>query len=212
MSRQAEDLRLQLGLVDPEGAARDLDPVDDQVVRDRPCGARVGVEQLQALVVRARERDGAPPSSVSPPRPTRAAGNRSPRGSARPRGRSARARDRGGGGARRARVRPSPARRPRTAPSSPAPTGSVQLGLREELCDRRANLALLVVDEIREALCAPPFAIPSSLRDRRVRTPAERARNGPPRAFAKTPNSEPASAPSLPRSRARSAGRACPMP
>ena len=49
MFEQAEDLRLQLGLVDPERAARELDAVADEVVRDRLRRARIGVEQRLAL-------------------------------------------------------------------------------------------------------------------------------------------------------------------
>ena len=45
---QVEDLRLQLGLVDPERAAGELDAVADEVVGDRPRGARVAVEQRAA--------------------------------------------------------------------------------------------------------------------------------------------------------------------
>ena len=62
MLQQAEDLRLQVGLVDPERAAGELDPVADEVVGDRLRRARVGVEQRLALRVRPRERmvDGVP--------------------------------------------------------------------------------------------------------------------------------------------------------
>ncbi len=42
--QQVEHLRLQLGLVDPEGATGQLDPVADQVVGDRARRARIGVE------------------------------------------------------------------------------------------------------------------------------------------------------------------------
>ncbi len=153
-------MRLQLGLVDPEGAARDLDPVDDQVVSDRPCGARVGVEQRQALVVRARERmvHRLPAFLLLVPLEQREIGHpEEAPGLAVDQvelateveaERAEHARD------HRRLVGPEQHRRRRLRPER------VQLGLREELCDRRANLALLVVDEIREALRAPLLGDP----------------------------------------------------
>ena len=56
MLEQVEDLRLQLGLVDPERAAGELDAVPDEVVGDRPRRARIGVEQRPRLRGRPRER------------------------------------------------------------------------------------------------------------------------------------------------------------
>ena len=48
--QQAEHLRLELGLVDPERAAGELDPVADQVVGDRLRRAGIGVEQRLRLL------------------------------------------------------------------------------------------------------------------------------------------------------------------
>src|SRR6266508_5125911 len=48
-SQVLEHALLQLSLVDPERAAGELDPVADEVVRDRTGRARIGFEDLVAL-------------------------------------------------------------------------------------------------------------------------------------------------------------------
>jgi len=47
-AEQAEDTRLQVGLVDPERAPGDLDSVDDEVVSDRARRAGIRVEQRRS--------------------------------------------------------------------------------------------------------------------------------------------------------------------
>ena len=52
---RAEDLRLHRGVVEADRPAADLEPVQDQVVPVAEDLARVRLEQLHAIVVRARE-------------------------------------------------------------------------------------------------------------------------------------------------------------
>ena len=146
--------------MDPEGAAGDLDPVDDQVVGDGTCGAGVGVEQLDPLVVRPSERmmHRLPPVFLLVPLEQREIGypEEPPRFAVdqlelAPEVESQRSEDPrdhrrlvGGEEHGRRRLRAK----------------TVELLLREELRDRRADLALLVVDEIGEALRPPLLGDP----------------------------------------------------
>ena len=142
--------------MDPERAAGDLDPVHDQVVRHRPRLARVGVDQLERLVGRPRERvvHGRPALLVLVPLEQREVGHpEEPPGFAvdqlelaaevQPQ-RAEHARDHGRlvGAEEHGRGRLGPERR--------------QLLLGEELRNRRAHLALLVEHEVRETF-RPPF-------------------------------------------------------
>ena len=182
--QDVEDLRLQLGLVDPDRAAGELDrrcrrgrtrlraprPDRRRAAAPTPAVGRVNgwcVGRPAPVVL-------APQSNIGKSRhPQRTA--RRPRRSGRARGRA------GGAAAPSTRGDHARARRRRRAPSCPARAKGCELLLGEELRDRRARPRR---PRRRRCTRAPSRPTPSRLlerlRARRARTPAARAGSGRP--------------------------------